>query len=35
MNTALWPDEGPEEAEQRLLSFVGLVNPLLNGYIPR
>jgi EpsI family protein len=34
-NTTLRPDENPQEAEQRLLSFAGLVNPLLSGYIPR
>ena len=35
LNTPLRPDEKPEEAEKRLLSFVGLVHPLLNGYVPR
>jgi EpsI family protein len=35
VNTELQPGEKPEEAEQRLLAFSGLVNPLLNNYIPR
>jgi EpsI family protein len=35
LNTPLRPDENPQEAEQRLISFVELLNPLLNGYIPR
>lgn len=35
MNTELRPGEKPEEAEKRLLAFAGLVNPLLNNYIPR
>jgi len=35
MNTELLRGEKPEEAEQRLLSFAGLVNPLLKNYIPR
>jgi hypothetical protein len=35
MNTALQPGESPEEAERRLLSFAGLVSPLLQNYIPR
>ncbi len=35
MNTELRPGESPGEAEQRLLSFAGLVNPLLDSYIPR
>jgi EpsI family protein len=35
MNTELRPGEKPEEAEQRLLSFAGLVNPLLKNYIPK
>jgi len=35
MNTALRPGEKPAEAEQRLLSFAGLVNPLLKNYFPR
>ena len=34
MNTALQPGERPEDAERRLLSFAGLVNPLLKNYIP-
>jgi EpsI family protein len=34
MNTALQPGESPEEAERRLLSFAGLVSPLLQNYIP-
>jgi EpsI family protein len=34
MNTELQPGEKPEEAERRLLSFAGLVNPLLKNYIP-
>jgi EpsI family protein len=34
MNTALQPGEKPEAAERRLLSFAGLVNPLLKNYIP-
>ena len=35
VNTQLRPGEKPEEAERRLLAFSGLVNPLLNNYIPR
>ena len=35
MNTELRPGENPGEAEQRILSFAGLVNPLLKDYIPR
>jgi EpsI family protein len=35
MNTELRPGEKPEEAEQRLLSFAGLVNPLLKNYIAK
>lgn len=35
VNTELQPGEKPEAAEQRLLSFAGLVNPLLKTYIPR
>jgi hypothetical protein len=35
MNTALQPGEKPEETERRLLSFAGLVSPLLQYYIPR
>ena len=35
MNTELRPGEKPDEAERRLLAFAGLVNPLLNNYIPR
>ena len=35
MNTELLPGEKPEDAEKRLLTFAGLVNPLLNNYIPR
>jgi EpsI family protein len=35
MNTELQPGEKPEDAEKRLLAFAGLVNPLLNNYIPR
>jgi EpsI family protein len=34
MNTELLPGEKPEDAERRLLSFAGLVNPLLKNYIP-
>ena len=34
-NTELQPGEKPEDAEKRLLTFAGLVNPLLNDYIPR
>jgi EpsI family protein len=34
MNTELQPGENPEDAERRLLSFAGLVNPLLKNYIP-
>jgi EpsI family protein len=34
MNTELQPGEKPEDAERRLLSFAGLVNPLLKNYIP-
>jgi EpsI family protein len=34
MNTELRPGEEPEEAERRLLSFAGLVSPLLKNYIP-
>ena len=35
LNTELRPGENPAEAEQRLLSFARLVNPLLKNYIPR
>jgi len=34
MNTKLQPGEKPEGAERRLLSFAGLVSPLLKNYIP-
>jgi EpsI family protein len=34
MNTELQPGEKPAEAERRLLSFAGLVSPLLKKYIP-
>jgi EpsI family protein len=34
MNTELQRGEKPEDAERRLLSFAGLVNPLLKNYIP-
>ncbi|MGH9545117.1 MAG: exosortase C-terminal domain/associated protein EpsI [Terriglobales bacterium] len=34
MNTQLRPGEKPADAERRLLSFAGLVNPLLQSYIP-
>ena len=34
MNTELQPGEKPEDAERRLLSFAGLVTPLLKNYIP-
>ncbi len=34
MNTELQPGEKPEHAERRLLSFAGLINPLLKNYIP-
>ncbi len=33
--TLLAPDETPDHAQQRLLSFAGNVVPLLNQYIPR
>jgi EpsI family protein len=35
MNTEIRPGEKAEEAQARLLAFAGLVNPLLNTYIPR
>jgi EpsI family protein len=35
INTELRPGESPGGAEQRLVSFAGLVNPLLDSYIPR
>jgi EpsI family protein len=35
LNTELRPGEKPDDAERRLLAFVGMVNPLLNDYIPR
>jgi EpsI family protein len=35
MNTELQPGEQPDQAERRLLSFAGLVNPILKNYIPR
>jgi EpsI family protein len=35
MNTALQVGEKPEQAERRLLAFAGVVNPLLDNYIPR
>lgn len=34
MNTQLQPGEKAEDAERRLLSFAGLVSPLLPRYIP-
>jgi hypothetical protein len=34
MNTKLQPGEKPEDAERRLLSFAGLITPLLKNYIP-
>jgi EpsI family protein len=34
MNTQLLPGEKPEDAERRLLSFAGLVSPILHNYIP-
>jgi EpsI family protein len=34
MNTELQPGENPADAERRLLSFAGLVSPLLKSYIP-
>lgn len=34
MNTQLQPGEKPEDAERRLLSFAGLVSPVLHNYIP-
>ncbi|MBZ5650615.1 MAG: EpsI family protein [Acidobacteriia bacterium] len=34
MNTELQPGEKPAEAERRLLSFAGLISPLLKNYIP-
>ena len=34
MNTELQPGEKPAEAERRLLSFAGLVSPLLKKHIP-
>ncbi len=34
MNTELQPGEKPADAERRLLSFAGLVSPLLKNYIP-
>lgn len=34
MNTELKPGERPADAERRLLSFAGLVSPLLKSYIP-
>ncbi len=35
VNTRLRQGETPQAAEQRLLSFAGLINPLLQNYIPR
>ena len=35
LNTEVRPGENPAEAEQRLLAFARLVNPLLKNYIPR
>ncbi len=35
VTTAILPDETPQSAQQRLLSFAGNVVPLLNQYIPR
>jgi EpsI family protein len=35
MNTPIRPGEKTEDAEQRLLSFAGLVSPILPNYIPR
>ncbi len=34
MNTQLLPGEKSEDAERRLLSFAGLVSPILPNYIP-
>ncbi len=34
MNTQLQPGETPQDAERRLLSFAGLVSPILPKYIP-
>jgi EpsI family protein len=34
MNTPLQPGESLEDAERRLLSFAGLVSPILHNYIP-
>ncbi len=34
MNTELQPGETPVDAERRLLSFAGLVSPVLKNYIP-
>ena len=35
INTELRSGESPGDAERRLLAFAGLVNPLLDNYIPR
>jgi EpsI family protein len=35
MNTELQAGEKPADAERRLLSFAGQVNPLLKSYVPR
>ena len=35
LSTPLQPDEAPHQAEQRLLAFGRVVNPLLDEYIPR
>ena len=35
INTELRPGEKPDDAERRLVAFAGLVNPLLDNYIPR
>jgi EpsI family protein len=34
INTELQPGEKPEDAERRLLSFAGAINPMLQNYIP-
>jgi EpsI family protein len=35
LNTPLRPGEDPRKAEERLVSFAGLVNPRLDRYVPR
>ena len=35
INTAMYPGETPDAAEQRLLPFASQILPILNRYVPR